>query len=266
MGGGTIDVRTDIFGLGALLARMLGPIDRSREEGSRLLAVIERATAPEPDDRFPSVDAMLNDLPPGDENVTQLAARSPISELTRVAPVAARQPLPRRVRTSWHLLLLPSTLVVGIASLFMYFHASAAPESVRVPNLIAVGRGSAEQVARSLALHPRIRWSYSSTVPAGFVVSQRPAGWSRVRKGASISLVVSEGPAPVAIPDVNGLQEDAGIRALRTSGFRVEVQSTDTIFQSSGVILDESPSPGTRRIPGTTVVITVSQKPWWWIF
>lgn len=54
------DVRTDVFGLGALLRSSLAAEDARTP--AALQSIVQRATADDPDARYPSVDALAADV------------------------------------------------------------------------------------------------------------------------------------------------------------------------------------------------------------
>ena len=72
-----------------------------------------------------------------------------------------------------------------------------------------------------------------------------------------MTLYVSTGAAPVAVPYVVGQQESQAQIALQAKGFQVSVKSDPTSTQPSGTVVSQSPSGGTAA-PGSTVTITVS--------
>ena len=90
---------------------------------------------------------------------------------------------------------------------------------VQVPNF--AGMSIAE--ASSAALHKHLDLSiedkfYSTTVPAGRILSQAPAPGSRVRKKWQVRVTASLGPQQVEIPDVVGQpQRDATMSIRRKS-------------------------------------------------
>lgn len=71
------------------------------------------------------------------------------------------------------------------------------PELVTVPNLVGRTVPEAETIVEPLALnlHPVI-FSFSSTVPAGRIISQSPVSGVQVAPGSDVAIVVSAGPAP----------------------------------------------------------------------
>jgi beta-lactam-binding protein with PASTA domain len=68
------------------------------------------------------------------------------------------------------------------------------------------------------------------------------------------------------VPALQGLSQSDAIARLRQLGFRVQVSTMDDILDSPGQVRGQTPDPGTVRLPGTVVSITVSVKPWWWVF
>ena len=59
------------------------------------------------------------------------------------------------------------------------------------------------------------------TVPRGTVIWQDPPPEVRVPAGSSVQLTVSAGPAPVAVPDLNGLETGTAQRVLEAVGLKL---------------------------------------------
>ncbi len=79
-------------------------------------------------------------------------------------------------------------------------------------------------------------------------------------KGSTVTLFVSKGPKESAVPDVTSFTRGDAIATLRNSGFKVEVQITDTQDPAyDNAVMSQSPGPGESAKPGTTVTITVGQ-------
>jgi serine/threonine-protein kinase len=90
------------------------------------------------------------------------------------------------------------------------------------------------------------------SVPKDAVLSQDPAGGTLFR-GDKVTLVVSDGPVLVAVPDVVGKQVDEAQRILEAAGFRVQVERLfGGIF---GTVRFQEPGAGTQAPKGSTVTI-----------
>ena len=100
----------------------------------------------------------------------------------------------------------------------------------------------------------------NSDRPENTVISQNPAGGSQQRPGTTIALTVSEGPAQVPVPDVEGFDVQTARATLRNAGFRVVVVTADTdVFEEDGIVLAQSPAGGIEADPKSTVTITVGR-------
>jgi eukaryotic-like serine/threonine-protein kinase len=258
--GGTVDERTDVYALGILLRRLTGDCD-----DEAVTVAIERATRPEPAERFASVAEMLKALPVA-ADVTRLVGAPRGSELTRVLP--GRAPRRHGSRSASRLLLGAVSGAVVVAAGFEGWtkFATASPARVTLPNMVATNAPSARLVARSLQLDSHLQRVYSADSPAGTVIAQRPLAGTALPPHGTVTLIVSKGPRPVAVPSVSNLTRTAAVAELQHLHLKVQIQTQDTIFHAAGYVLDQSPAPQVKLLPGATVTITVSTTPWWWVF
>jgi serine/threonine-protein kinase len=100
----------------------------------------------------------------------------------------------------------------------------------------------------------------SDTVDSGKVIRTDPAAGSTQPKGAAVTLVVSTGPADVAVPNVIGMTEDDATTALEDAGFVVDSQDqTVTDPLEVGLVQDQDPAADSTAPPGSTVTIFVGR-------
>ncbi|MGN6243633.1 MAG: Stk1 family PASTA domain-containing Ser/Thr kinase [Motilibacteraceae bacterium] len=95
------------------------------------------------------------------------------------------------------------------------------------------------------------RQDYSETVPAGSVISQSPTGGTLYR-GDTVTLVVSQGPPLVEVPDVRDMKASEARKVLEKAGFRVEQRGTRILDR----VLGQSPGAGEKAPKGSVVTIT----------
>jgi eukaryotic-like serine/threonine-protein kinase len=101
----------------------------------------------------------------------------------------------------------------------------------------------------------------SERVPAGVVISQKPAPEVTTDKGSRIDLAVSSGREKVSVPDVVGLSEAEAQDTIVEAGLsRTWVNYQDFTFVPPGHVLSQDPKPDTMVEKGTTVYIAV-RKP-----
>jgi beta-lactam-binding protein with PASTA domain len=99
-----------------------------------------------------------------------------------------------------------------------------------------------------------------SNQPQGEVVSQRPTGGASVVQGSTVTLRVSKGPKPVAVPNVIGSSFETAQSALLGANFAVA--RTDVASdQPKNTVIGMDPAPGTFQPPGTTIHLQVSKGP-----
>ena len=205
----------------------------------------------------------MDSLPPVAEDVTMLAPASPLPAVT---PILASKPRAPRRRMLVPLISAAGAALISGAALVSRLPVFASPAGIAVPDLVATQQYSAEMVVRSLALNPQITREYSASVPSGVVFGQTPAPGTQVRGAARVRLLVSMGPEPVDVPSVSDLQQTQAVALLKTHHLKAVVHVEDEIGSSYGMVIGQDIAAGQRRLPGTTVTITVRERPWWWIF
>ena len=127
---------------------------------------------------------------------------------------------------------------------------SSGPPIVTVPSLTGSTCAGATAALTALGLKITCTNQYSDTVPSGQVVSWAPTG--PTPQGTTIAVTISQGPAPVPVPDVVGMSVSDAITALQTAGLVAGTISGP----GSGRVTGTSPAVGTTASRGTTVNLT----------
>jgi serine/threonine-protein kinase len=128
---------------------------------------------------------------------------------------------------------------------------SGGPPTENIPSLTGSTCTGATTALQAVGLVAQCTNQYNSTVPNGQVVSWTPTGTAL--EGATISVIVSEGPQPVTVPPgLVGMTVNQATAALLAVGL---VPAADGPLV--GHVFDSSPAPGTSVAPGTTVTLYV---------
>jgi beta-lactam-binding protein with PASTA domain len=138
-------------------------------------------------------------------------------------------------------------------------NVSQGPKPIAVPPVVGVPY---EQAAGTLqgAGFAVARRDVDSNEPADVVVQMDPVANTLAGRGSTITLFVSKGPKESTIPDVTSFGRADAIATLRSSGFKVLVEVSDTTDPSQdGVVLTQSPDPGQQAPPNTEVTITIGR-------
>ena len=101
----------------------------------------------------------------------------------------------------------------------------------------------------------------SATVAKGLVIRTDPVVGQLVDKGAAVTLYVSSGPQPVAMPNVKGLTEADALAKLTAVGLGAAVDYADlaTGNVNIGKVISQGTTTGTMVTPGTKIVLTVGR-------
>ena len=100
----------------------------------------------------------------------------------------------------------------------------------------------------------------SADVEEGLVIRTDPAANTPQPKGATITLIVSSGPATAPVPSVECLSEANAINVLESEGFKATVVEEDTSDPSEvGRVISQDPSANTDAEQGSTVTIVVGR-------
>jgi len=134
---------------------------------------------------------------------------------------------------------------------------------VTVPNVVGMSQSAATMAIESAGLgFGRITTQTSTTVAAGFVISQNPPVGVQVTQGSAVALVISSGPPQVTVPNVVGLTQAAATSALQNAGFvlgSVATQASSTV--AAGSVASQSPAAGSQAASGTAVNLVISIGP-----
>lgn len=138
---------------------------------------------------------------------------------------------------------------------------SSGPPLVEVPAVAGSDRDEAERILVDEDFRiGKVDEEYSDTVDEGDVIRTNPKAGTKRPKGSAVSLVVSRGVEPLAVPDVRNRTPDDAQNALRQAGF-TPVLTGETEQSTSvqpGLVSRQDPAPGDRRPPGSEVRLIVS--------
>ena len=137
---------------------------------------------------------------------------------------------------------------------------SKGPPPVAVPSVTGDPLKKAKGAMRNAGLRVSVKHRFDGRVPVDHVISQQPST-GRIPKGSTVSLVVSDGPKPVPIPDVRGTAENRALKVLGAEGFEVVIEEAFSKQVTPGDVVGTDPPAGTDLQPGETIVLTVSLGP-----
>ncbi|WP_112138803.1 Stk1 family PASTA domain-containing Ser/Thr kinase [Glycomyces dulcitolivorans] len=106
-----------------------------------------------------------------------------------------------------------------------------------VPDVVGLSEADAQAALEAEGLVVgEVANRHSDSIPAGSVIEQTPAADAPAGPGDAVGLVVSDGPEPVEVPDVVGMDIDEATDELEALGFTVktaQIWFTGTVFEQS---------------------------------
>jgi serine/threonine-protein kinase len=169
-----------------------------------------------------------------------------------------REPPLQRLLFSRRLIYVLGGLATVLAVILVAWWL-AAGRYTTMPRVTGLAAGVASTELKTLHFQVQRGPGQHSDVPSGRVLSTSPAPGSKVRKGATITIVVSLGPVLVDIPPVTGqpiAQADAALKAKGLIPGRPRGETSTTI--PAGVVISTEPVAGTAWPRNKPVGIVVS--------
>ncbi len=128
---------------------------------------------------------------------------------------------------------------------------SKGPQPIQVPQLVSKQYQVASATLSSIGLVAQSQLTYSTKVPAGQVIAEKPGAGSSLLPGSTVVLVVSEGSPSVRVPSVLGDTKASAASALQKVGLKL-----GTVYGSAkGRVLFSVPAVGSKVPAGTKVDI-----------
>lgn len=304
--GKPVDARSDVYSVGVVLYEMLTgtvpfkgespvavaykhvtedpvpPRDLAGDLSPDLEAVVMKALAKNPDNRYQTADEMRLDLERilrGDQveatpllssqeqtaifeaAYTSRGARGPQYEVDRTSVLPA--PGARRGGgTGW---LLAAVLLLGLAAGAYYVFQSLTPDPANdraVPDVVGKPIDEATRLIGQAGLNSEVvRQQFSATLPVGVVISQEPQEGTKVTRGGEVKvqLVVSQGAEQAEVPNLAGLTRQEAEKRLIDAGFApgdVSTQPDDAV--EAGKVVTQTPGAASKADKGRQVALVLS--------
>jgi serine/threonine-protein kinase len=139
------------------------------------------------------------------------------------------------------------------------FVSSGAPLK-KVPDVTGQSQDSAKSALQNAGFQVTVTTQPSSTVAAGKVLSQNPAGGSQAASGSTVTIVVAKAQknTNVNVPNVKSDPPALATSTLQAAGFTVS-ETTKNVTSSSknGIVVEQTPAGGSSAKKGSKVTIVI---------
>lgn len=132
---------------------------------------------------------------------------------------------------------------------------SKGEEIISVPDLIGKLLNEATVELEQLGLQVDKSREYSEDVEKDRIIRQSPQPGTEIKKGVTVSLVVSRGPEMVKVPEVRESAEPEAIESITKAGLSPDVQYIKG--GENGKVIEQYPAAGTEVKKGSSVTIYV---------
>ncbi|WP_225734772.1 Stk1 family PASTA domain-containing Ser/Thr kinase [Pseudoclavibacter endophyticus] len=305
--GENVDGRSDLYSAGIVLYEMLTgqvpfqgdsavavayqhvterpvpPSELNPNVSPAMDAVVLRALAKSPDDRFQSASEFRRDLELAVQGImpafgveadetedTQLFGPAPTAVAQTESAFAAlsendeRAPtVQRRPPAMW--IWGAAALILAIVAAVIFWVATLPRESqlpqagVEIPDVVGATWEEADAELTELQLVPSRETATSDEVPAGIVMSLSPDVGLTVPVGQVVTVTVSAGPSSVELPNINGMTVEQATSVLEGEGLALGTVTTENSPSApQGTIIRSEPVAGSQVGPDSTVDVVVS--------
>ncbi|HMD45986.1 MAG TPA: PASTA domain-containing protein [Acidimicrobiales bacterium] len=209
------------------------------KEGATVAVVASRGL---PDETFPSLTGL---------DCTGAQRVLTVAHLLGVCPAAAAAyesdvPAGQVINWSWDNHLNVTVAPYGASVIIAI---SKGPAPVPVPTVPTDSYGDAAGTLRAAGFAPAETQQLSTSVPAGQVIGTTPAAGTSLVPGSTVTVVVSEGPPMVGVPDVTGESVAKATTDLASAGLVLG----NVYGPAHGTVFALRPTAGTQVPQGSAV-------------
>ena len=314
--GDVTDAKSDIYSVGIMMYEMLSgrlPFEKGTavevaiqqistappplaelapETPEALIQITERAMAKDPEQRYPTAQAMLDDFQKFKDDpeirfaYTYLSGESAEAMMDKTlkpetAATAAQTKKPaakpgaapaakgKKKRSLFLPILFGVTLAfcIGCAIMCLTILKNASNslfkqnEDLKVEDFVGMTREAVEQTELAGRVKFVFEENYNTKVPAGEIYKQSPMAGRTVKEGQEIKLYVSLGTHYEEIPPLTSMVSADAEALLKEKGLYVMVLEKVDVNVAPGTVISTDPAEGTMVESGSTVKVYVSRAP-----
>ncbi|MEV6005845.1 Stk1 family PASTA domain-containing Ser/Thr kinase [Streptomyces sp. NPDC051976] len=162
-------------------------------------------------------------------------------------------------------LLVVAGILVLVGAIFLgkaIFGKDNTADGGTVPNLVNKTFADAQASATNVDLKVvKGAAKFCDNVDKDLVCAQNPAANAAVPSDKTITVFLSKGSAPIAVPDVKNDTYDNANAELTAKGFQVTQKTQVSTTKDPNTVLSQDPKAGTLRPKGSTITLTVAIAP-----
>jgi serine/threonine-protein kinase len=231
-------------------------------------AIVEKAMAKNPEERFGSISEMIDDLRAAENYVRGTSEKDSDEFATQVIPRLKESDYNKEkggkaiLKTPKKLLFtaLAAILAVGFfTGAFLAYGKFWSNSEIAVPNVIGKQMINAKNILEEENLRVKIEETYDENVAAGDVASQYPEAGTVVKEQRIVTIYISKGGEAVKAPDLRGMTlRDAELQ-LKNMGLKLGRVDERYSEAAKDTVISQNPAYDTQIAKGYTIDIIVSK-------
>ncbi len=293
--GEVTDEKTDIYSVGVLMFEMLTgklPFDgetpvavaikqmHSEAERPRsinpdipegLEEIIIRAMKKDPDFRYQSAAEMLKDIDEFKRNpsvvfeykyLTDDTSTKYFDTVSDESKEEEEEPKKKMSTVMQVLIGVASACIILAIIVTIIFFRGIGNSGDEYPNPNLVGQLYDDVIANDNYAYIKIKvdgTEMSDEYEEGYIISQTPAANTKIKKGQTVKVIVSEGLNAYEVDDVVGMDQSKAVKKLEKSGFGTNIIEKYDSSVAEGKVIKTDPEAGSLCKKGDIINIYVSK-------
>jgi len=151
-----------------------------------------------------------------------------------------------------------ASAVAAVALVAAGFWLFAGGGAIEVPDLVGEDQATATQMLQTAGLKLGEVTEEATDAPAGTVIAQEPLAGEKADEGSAVSLILSSGPAKIAVPDLSGMTGDEAEKALSEVGLKATTTAEYDASIAKDSVIDQLPAAGEQVVEGSVVGVLLS--------
>ena len=227
-------------------------------------AVVQKALAKKPADRYQQAEDMARDLQkaltaPVQKTPEGVIDPGPEDNGQHKRPDHPRDPFDWSQTVRVLIMAAAALVVTGLIALLALHMYRSITNSATAPYVIDETEENAINLIYRAGLTAEVSRASDASRPAGTVIQQAPEYNTTMRRGGKVLITVSTGPQEQAVPSLYGMSVSKASSELEKYGFTLMALSRRAVSEKPwDTVLSQSPEAGTPLQAGSIVQVTVS--------
>ena len=257
------DARSDIYSLGCVLFELLS--GQPPFTGDTPVSVAFQHVS----GALPSLSAIVPDIDPNLETIISVAlskdpahryqsAGAMLADLRRAMKGEQVTTKIQRIRPRKNLYIAAAIAFAAVSGIALFVGSNNSTSSqLQIPNVVGLTLDDAKALLKNFTVN--IQHGPDGNIPKGRIANQLPLATSKVPKGSSITLTISDGPGTTIVPvTLVGLSLSDARNLIAASGLVISQTVPVDSSEAPGTVIGVSPAGGSSIQAGDGLVLQIA--------